>query len=809
MYNPYQAPGSYAPPGGYGGFPGAPGMAPPPGMAAPGTGAPPGMQQAETPTDGRGGFPPNFQPPANMPNINFSAPVIRLGTSQPAKSSLLDGREDRGGRRAGLGSGTDGRQDRGGLTPVQPQTREEVIKTVFIGGITEGCGGDEGIERILRSAGNLKRWVRAMDAQDKPCKFGFAEYEDPESLNTAIETLRDVRVPVKRQVPKETVKQENGIKKEEENGIKKEEEEGEQDENHVEKSLLLVVADENSRAYIEQYEENIGGVDEDSRQMRLDHARTALNAVLNDLAHPSVDQPKDEMSGLDRDGDVDMSNGVDANGEAIITIPISADDELSDIPAEMRETVAKEIASFRDRSNRRDLERLQREEEFERQERNRSSINGSGRPSRLGSPPPSSAPSGPGGANGIPSGPRDRASGLNAPSGPKQMTGVQIPRDYQKGVTFVNGTGISTAANFDESDTDASDAELERRRTYLDQERRWLNRERSRTAAVEREKARDEEEASKLEEEKQAMAARLREFDDEKEAVRGADDYYADHSAWMRKRSAFRERERMHDEADRAAERREREWENRQQRDRSGRDSSDAYANSMDRDRGDRDDYDRSRQHPDRRHDNGDLIDDRRRPEPPSATTPTAPTQPARFKLSLGAAAQRQATEKEKNKRTVAEVEGLLDDSEATESTKRELVKIDLGPVPTGPSADSEGASMTPEQRAAAAKALAQEIPNDKEGLWAWEVKWEFLDEEGVIEERLKPFVEKKIVEYLGVQEQMLVDVVVEGLRGRKGAGELVGELEGALDEEAEQLVKKLWRMVIFFSESEKRGLSA
>lgn len=30
-----------------------------------------------------------------------------------------------------------------------------------------------------------------------------------------------------------------------------------------------------------------------------------------------------------------------------------------------------------------------------------------------------------------------------------------------------------------------------------------------------------------------------------------------------------------------------------------------------------------------------------------------------------------------------------------------------------------------------------------------------------------------------------------------------------ALDEEAEVLVKKLWRMIIFFSESEKRGLPA
>ena len=69
--------------------------------------------------------------------------------------------------------------------------------------IASGCGGDEGMERILRSAGNLRKWIRATDAGDKPCKFGFAEYEDPESLGTAIEVLRDVEVPVKRQTPGE------------------------------------------------------------------------------------------------------------------------------------------------------------------------------------------------------------------------------------------------------------------------------------------------------------------------------------------------------------------------------------------------------------------------------------------------------------------------------------------------------------------------------------------------------------------------------------------------------------------------------
>ena len=144
-----------------------------------------------------------------MPNINFSAPVIRLGTSGPSKAEPLGGRDDRerGGRRAGLGSGANaesGRQS-GRDAPVQliPPSKEELIRTIFIGGITEGTGGDEGVERILRTVGNLRRWTRATDADDKACKFGFAEYEDPESLSTAVEVLREVEVPVKRQMPSE------------------------------------------------------------------------------------------------------------------------------------------------------------------------------------------------------------------------------------------------------------------------------------------------------------------------------------------------------------------------------------------------------------------------------------------------------------------------------------------------------------------------------------------------------------------------------------------------------------------------------
>lgn len=762
MYNPYQAPGLYGRPPDYGAYGAPPGMAPPPGMAAPGTAPPPGMQQANIPQPGRpAGFPPNFQPPPNMPNINFSAPVIRLGTSGPSKSATPDTSKEREapGRRAGLGSTSleSQRQNvRDAMMQLQPPTREEIVRTIFVGGITEGAGGDEGIEKILRSAGNLRRWIRATDADDKPCKFGFAEYEDPESLGTAVEILKDVEVPVKRQTPSEE-------------GDKKEEEE-------VEKSTLLVVVDDSSLSYLEQYENSRGEQDPAERQARLDAARSKLANVLSELFHPTSPTRKEDSSAIDREGDTAMKDaeGADGTSAEVVTIPITVEDELSDIPPEMRETVAKEIAAFRERSNRRDIERLKREEEIESMERAR---NAGSRLNRLASPPPS-APSGPAaGANGVPLGPRDRGM-PNAPSGPKGF-GVQIPKDYQKGVSFVNGGAINGATviynDRDDEDTDASDEELERRRQekreaemekqFLDQERRWLNRERSRTAALEREKKRDKEEEAKAQEIRDAADRRYREWNDDIEASRKVEDYYADRGAWLRSRAAFRAREISNDEADRAAEERER-ARSAQQREQA---------------RGMADDF---------------LA---RQAEELEART-QAPREPQRFKLSLGAAAQK--AQAATTRRTVAEVEGLLEDEEEPQATaRRPLIPIKFDSA-------TEAAGLSDEERAQAARQLAAEIPTDKAGLWKWDVKWEFVDE-SVLREQLKPFVEKKIVEYLGVQEQMLVDVVEEHVRKHGHPQELVEQLEEALDEEAEVLVRKLWRMIIFFSESEKRGLSA
>ncbi|KAI9865127.1 MAG: hypothetical protein M1813_002447 [Trichoglossum hirsutum] len=792
MYNPYQQPPYGRPqiPPGFSGFPGQPGGAPgmggppgiaPPGMSAPGVAPPPGipgMPQSQLQQPGRpGALPPSFQTPTNLPNINFSAPIIRLGTSSSTKPTTPVsagglGRKDSSGDamsgsggRAGVGAGHGGMEQqrqavRESMMALVPPTKEEVLRTIFVGSIKNDNVSDEEVERILRVAGNLRKWSRVTDADGKKCTFGFAEFEDAESLDTAVEVLKDIQVPVRKRTSGEQAKQGDG------------EGEGE----GAETSKLLVVVDEGSLDYLEQFHRDRGQEDPITAQTRLDSARMALSNVLSEIADPSMSQQQDQIV-KDSDGDTQMvdEEKTMAPQPEIVTIPLTIDDELADIPAEMRETVAAEIAAFRDRSNRRDLERMKREEEIESMERARNF--GGPRANRLTSPPPQGAPSGPaGGTNGIPVGPRDRGV-QGAPVGPKAFQGQQIPRDYQKGVAFVNG-GINGAGwlRQEDEDSDASDEELERRRKekknadleklYLDQERRWLNRERSRTLALEREKARDAEDEIRERLESEAMAKRLRDWNDDVEASKKSEEYYLDRSMWIRNRAIFRKRETEMDERDRASEERE------AQKEKEKRDQARGMADQF-------------------------LARQAEEIERNAQTT----REPARFKLSLGAAAQK-AHAAANPRRTVAEVEGLLEDEEeSSATTKRTLV-----PIKFDSAAEAQG--LSEEEREQAVRQLAAEIPSEKDGLWNWAVKWEFVDE-AVVVEKLKPFVERKIVEYLGVQEQMLVEVVEEHVRKRGQPQELVQELEGALDEEAEVLVKKLWRMIIFFSESEKRGLSA
>ncbi|KAA8911604.1 hypothetical protein TRICI_003762 [Trichomonascus ciferrii] len=115
-------------------------------------------------------------------------------------------------------------------------------------------------------------------------------------------------------------------------------------------------------------------------------------------------------------------------------------------------------------------------------------------------------------------------------------------------------------------------------------------------------------------------------------------------------------------------------------------------------------------------------------------------------------------------------------------------------------------AENTPSDRMKSRMALADEIPNDKEPLFAWKVKWDLLDSK-ILQNKIKPLVVSNIIEYLGVQEEELIDFVMQHVKAHKPPVNLVSELEMTLDEDAEVFTTQLWKTLIYETECRYRNI--
>lgn len=58
----------------------------------------------------------------------------------------------------------------------------------------------------------------------------------------------------------------------------------------------------------------------------------------------------------------------------------------------------------------------------------------------------------------------------------------------------------------------------------------------------------------------------------------------------------------------------------------------------------------------------------------------------------------------------------------------------------------------------------------------------------------MQAFVTKKIIEYIGIQEDSLITFTIDHIRQHKGAEQLVSELDLALAEDAPEFVSKVYR---------------
>ncbi|KAG2583847.1 RNA-binding protein 25-like isoform X3 [Panicum virgatum] len=105
------------------------------------------------------------------------------------------------------------------------------------------------------------------------------------------------------------------------------------------------------------------------------------------------------------------------------------------------------------------------------------------------------------------------------------------------------------------------------------------------------------------------------------------------------------------------------------------------------------------------------------------------------------------------------------------------------------------------------AKQLIDMIPRTKEELFAYDINWAIYDKHE-LHERMRPWISKKIIEFLGEEESTLVDYIVSCTKDHVQAEKMLELLQSILDVEAEMFVLKMWRMLIFEVKKVESGLS-
>jgi hypothetical protein len=73
---------------------------------------------------------------------------------------------------------------------------------------------------------------------------------------------------------------------------------------------------------------------------------------------------------------------------------------------------------------------------------------------------------------------------------------------------------------------------------------------------------------------------------------------------------------------------------------------------------------------------------------------------------------------------------------------------------------------------------------------------------------KIRPFVAKKISEYLGEEVPDVIDFVLTHIRKRGTQDELMAEMKDVLEDDSIAFALVLWRMLIFESESVAQGLT-
>ncbi|XP_014772566.1 RNA-binding protein 25 [Octopus bimaculoides] len=149
----------------------------------------------------------------------------------------------------------------------------------------------------------------------------------------------------------------------------------------------------------------------------------------------------------------------------------------------------------------------------------------------------------------------------------------------------------------------------------------------------------------------------------------------------------------------------------------------------------------------------------------------------------------------------IGDVFGQDDYSSEASQRKRKLVPLDYEEEKS-----EKKVATSIEEKRQQIKQLIEQIPTGKEELFAYSLDWSIVDQV-LMDKRIKPWVNKKIVEYIGEEEATLTEFICQKVVGRSTPANILNDVAMVLDEEAEVFVVKMWRLLIYETEAKKAGL--
>jgi RNA-binding protein 25 len=95
---------------------------------------------------------------------------------------------------------------------------------------------------------------------------------------------------------------------------------------------------------------------------------------------------------------------------------------------------------------------------------------------------------------------------------------------------------------------------------------------------------------------------------------------------------------------------------------------------------------------------------------------------------------------------------------------------------------------------------LTTKIPSDTASLFVTPIRWDLAEKHKLLETKIRPWVTKKIIEYLEFEEPTMIQFICTHIKERKPPKELIAQLQTILDDDTEVFVITLWRMLVLES---------